>query len=65
MGVLLFHSFQFFSLTKMVLSSLFEVPYNATFHSGFVQLDLSGKKYKLSMFPRDLFPIGFDFQTLI
>ena len=31
--------------------------------SAFVQLELSGKKYNLSMFPRDLFPIGFDFQT--
>ena len=30
-----------------------------------MQLELSGKKYELSMFPRDLFPIGFDFETLI
>ena len=30
-----------------------------------MQLELSGIKYKLSMFPGDLFPIGFDFQALV
>ena len=54
------------ALTKIVLSSLLDVPYNAIFSfSGFVQLELGSKKYKLSMFPRDLFPIGFDYLTLI
>ena len=48
------------------LSSLFDVPYNATFHSpALCSSNWSRKKYKLSMAPRDLFPIGFDFQTLV
>ena len=60
-GHLLFHgfvsltknSFQFFVRRAILCNSAFFV---------FVRLELSGKKYKLSMFPRD--PLDSIFQTL-
>ena len=65
MGVLPFHNFTvlFFNYSYQFLVRR-ALQCNISF-SSFVQLELSGKKYKLSMLPRDLFPIGFDFQTLI
>ena len=66
MGVSLFHSFTVLLFNQDSSEFLVHcaIQSNISF-SGFVRLELSGKKYQLSMFPRDLFPIGFDFQTLI
>ena len=69
MGALLFHSSTvlFFNRDSSQFLVRRAIQCNISF-SGFVQLELSGKKCKLSMCPRDLFPIGsigLDFQTLI